>query len=308
MKEILSFLKQYFQVVDKRVMTLTTIFVALMVCLNYSLGIESRLIAHPNFYLRITAFTLLYIFVFGLPYLLYMSFTRQSIPTHRFFYLLIISAALIFAFKVSFTGVSILLNRQLDWPWNRYWSRFLHWPVKAVICCGLVWMLWKFGRYEKPVFGTGLKKLELKPYFTLVLIMIPLITLAGTQEDFLRTYPKLKNIFFIDEHVGSFLPSALLFELCYGIDFFTIEFFFRGFLILAFVRYVGINSILPMAAFYCAIHFGKPLGECISSYFGGVLLGVVVYNTRSIWGGLIVHLGIAWLMELSGYIGRMITD
>jgi hypothetical protein len=27
------------------------------------------------------------------------------------------------------------------------------------------------------------------------------------------------------------------------------------------------------------------------------MLGVVVYNTRSIWGGLIVHLGMAWLMD-----------
>ena len=304
MKEILSFLKQYFQVVDNKVLALTTGFVALMVYLNYSLGIESRFIAHPNFLFRFTAFALLYIFVFGLPYLLYAVSARQSIPTERFFYLLIAAAALIFAFKVSFTGVTIILNRQLDWPWNRYWSRFLHWPVKAVITSGLIWGLWKLGKYEKPVFGTGLKRLELKPYFTLVIIMIPLIALAGTQADFLHTYPKLKNIFFINEHVNSFLPSALLFELCYGMDFFTIEFFFRGFLILAFVRYAGINSILPMAAFYCAIHFGKPLGECISSYFGEVLLGVVVYNTRSIWGGLIVHLGIAWLMEISGYIGR----
>jgi hypothetical protein len=32
-------------------------------------------------------------------------------------------------------------------------------------------------------------------------------------------------------------------------------------------------------------------------------LGIVVYNTRSIYGGLIVHLGIAWMMEIGGYIG-----
>jgi hypothetical protein len=32
----------------------------------------------------------------------------------------------------------------------------------------------------------------------------------------------------------------------------------------------------------------------------------VVYNTRSIAGGLLVHLGIAWLMELGGYFGNIL--
>ena len=33
-----------------------------------------------------------------------------------------------------------------------------------------------------------------------------------------------------------------------------------------------------------------------------MLLGIVVYNTRSVFGGLMVHLGIAWMMELAGYL------
>jgi phosphoserine aminotransferase len=37
-----------------------------------------------------------------------------------------------------------------------------------------------------------------------------------------------------------------------------------------------------------------------------MILGIVVYNTRSILGGLMVHLGIAWLMEIGGYIGNPI--
>jgi membrane protease YdiL (CAAX protease family) len=98
----------------------------------------------------------------------------------------------------------------------------------------------------------------------------------------------------------------LLYELSYGSDFFTIELFFRGFLILGFLKYAGKDAILPMACFYCAIHFGKPMAECISSYFGGIILGIVVYNTRSIAGGLLVHLGIAWLMELGGYFGNIL--
>ena len=100
----------------------------------------------------------------------------------------------------------------------------------------------------------------------------------------------------------------LLFELSYGSDFFSVEIFFRGFLVIGFIKWVGKDAILPMACFYCTIHFGKPMGECISSYFGGLLLGIVAYNTRSIYGGLMVHLGIAWLMEIGGYIGNLLSN
>ena len=76
----------------------------------------------------------------------------------------------------------------------------------------------------------------------------------------------------------------LLFELSYGSDFFSVEIFFRGFLVIGFMKWAGKDAILPMACFYCTIHFGKPLGECISSYFGGMLLGIVSYNTKiNLW-------------------------
>ena len=139
----------------------------------------------------------------------------------------------------------------------------------------------------------------------MLLIMIPLIAAASTQQDFLAVYPKLKTIANVYNEPGIQWWHKLLFEISYGTDFITIELFFRGFLILAFIKWAGKDAILPMACFYCAIHFGKPVGECISSYFGGILLGIVVYHTRSILGGLIVHLGIAWLMELGGYLNPM---
>ena len=140
----------------------------------------------------------------------------------------------------------------------------------------------------------------------MLLMMVPLIATASTQADFLATYPKIKLIEGLTNDGGLHWWHKLLFELSYGSDFITIELFFRGFLVLAFIKFAGKEAILPMACFYCTIHFGKPLGECISSYFGGILLGIVVFNTRSILGGLLVHLGIAWMMELGGYIGNTI--
>jgi hypothetical protein len=165
-------------------------------------------------------------------------------------------------------------------------------------------LIWKTFDSDQSFYGLTMKKFKWQPYFIMLLCMLPLIIAASTQPDFLSMYPKIKSVLHIGHSIQLSWLHKLFFELSYGSDFISIEIFFRGFLILAFIKWAGPNSILPMACFYCTIHFGKPLGECISSYFGGLLLGIIVYNTRSIYGGLIIHMGIAWLMEIGGYIGN----
>ena len=81
--------------------------------------------------------------------------------------------------------------------------------------------------------------------------------------------------------------------------------FFRGFLIVGMVRYFGPQVVLPMILTYCFLHFGKPLTESISSLFGGYILGIISLHSKSIWGGVIIHVGIAWLMEIVGYLFRI---
>jgi hypothetical protein len=187
---------------------------------------------------------------------------------------------------------------------NTYWNHVLYWPFKLAGVSIMLLMIWKLMKEKQPFYGWTTRNFNARPYLLMLLIMIPLIAIASTQADFLATYPKLKDISFFAKVNNSGLYK-LLYELSYGSDFITIELFFRGFLVLAFVKWFGKDAILPMACFYCTIHFGKPLGECISSFFGGLILGVITYHTRTIFGGLMVHLGIAWLMELGGYLGSL---
>ncbi len=128
-------------------------------------------------------------------------------------------------------------------------------------------------------------------------MMIPLVWFAAQQPDFQQVYPKSKAL----GSNPSFFNYAA-FEISYVVDFFTIELFFRGFLIIALSRHFKTKCILPIALFYFTIHLGKPLAEAISSFFGGALLGLISYHTKSIWGGWVVHAGIALLMELFGYL------
>jgi hypothetical protein len=217
------------------------------------------------------------------------------------FLLLLFIAPLLFSWKMVY---------DIDFPFsavaaqNVYWNQVVYWPFKLVVISLSIFLLWKISREDnEPFYGLSTKNFSARPYLVMLMIMVPLIAAASTQKDFLAMYPKLKNIAFL-KGVSGHGWYKLLYELSYGSDFFSIELFFRGFLVLAFVKWFGRDAILPMACFYCTIHFGKPLGECISSFFGGLILGVVTYHTRTIFGGLMVHLGIAWLMELGGYLGH----
>ncbi|MBC7875181.1 MAG: CPBP family intramembrane metalloprotease [Ferruginibacter sp.] len=194
-----------------------------------------------------------------------------------------------------------------DTGWTNYWEHVIYWPVLLIIIIAVLFLLWRYFDKDQPFYGLTKKGLSWQPYLLMLLIMVPLVAAASTQADFLAVYPKIRSIAGVEPGDSITWWHKLLFELSYGSDFFSIELFFRGFLILAFIKWAGKDAILPMACFYCTIHFGKPLGECISSYFGGILLGIIVYHTRSILGGLLVHLGIAWLMELGGYLGNSIN-
>ena len=307
MNDIIGYLRNYYQSINRNVFLLTTLLVAIAVFCNYNLGINAAIVSISSWPLRILGFFMLFGFVFSMAWFLQFLIAAETIPDSRFFFVLLLAAPAIFAIKITFDEASGYITQHIPDPWNRYWYRVIDWPLKLVVTASLVFAIWQWGRFEKPLAGLQARGFNVRPYLLLLLCMVPLIAFAATQNDFLRTYPRVQRVDFIDQYVQHSFPWKLLYELSYGIDFVTIEFFFRGFLVLAFARFAGKHAILPVAAFYCSIHFGKPLFECITSFFGGLILGAVVYNTRSIWGGLIVHLGIAWLMELAGYLGHVYT-
>jgi membrane protease YdiL (CAAX protease family) len=99
--------------------------------------------------------------------------------------------------------------------------------------------------------------------------------------------------------------TVLFFELVYGWDFVATEWIFRGFFVIGMASVMGPRAVLPMVVTYAFLHFGKPLGETIGSVFGGYILGVIALRTGSIWGGIAIHLGVAWLMEIAAFLQRL---
>ena len=135
--------------------------------------------------------------------------------------------------------------------------------------------------------------------------MLPFVLVAAFTEGFQASYPIYPERIVNQLATSQNYPKTILvigYELAYLLDFFTVELFFRGFLILGFIKVLGKEAVLPMAVTYCVLHFGKPMGEAISSIFGGYILGVFAYYSKNIWGGVFIHAGIAGLMELCAFL------
>ena len=160
-----------------------------------------------------------------------------------------------------------------------------------------------YDRKSQALYGFN-KSFDAKPYLIMILLMFPLLLWASFQKDFLEAYPVYPGKGFIHLLNLENWQGILLFETAYSLDFVAVEFVFRGFMVLAIGKYLGKGAIMPMVTLYCLFHFGKPLGEAISSIFGGYILGILAYYTRSIYGGIIIHLGVALMMELLAMIQK----
>ena len=94
------------------------------------------------------------------------------------------------------------------------------------------------------------------------------------------------------------MNSDRYWEAMYAIQFLSLEFFFRGFMLQGLRRAFGSGAIVVMMVPYCMIHYGKPMPETFGAIGAGLILGTLAMRTRSIWGGVMIHVGVAWTMDL----------
>ena len=71
-----------------------------------------------------------------------------------------------------------------------------------------------------------------------------------------------------------------------------------GWLVGALRKSMGSGAIFAMAVPYCMIHYGKPYLEAHGAIVAGVVLGSLAMRTRSIYSGFLVHITVAFLMDL----------
>ncbi len=130
-------------------------------------------------------------------------------------------------------------------------------------------------------------------YGLMLLLVVPVVVTVSFTAPFQASYP-----FYRLSPGESFWPRLIAWELLYALQFVALEFFFRGFLLHGARRRFGFYSIFAMMVPYCMIHFGKPMAETFAAIAAGIVLGIMSLKTRSICMGAVLHILIAWLMDV----------
>ncbi len=307
MKGIVGYLKKWKEeAFDPITLLLTLLFLIAAIGVNYSTDVISYYSGSKSFVLERILFHLIF---YGAGFLFPMSvdFYRRGIPkipSQREFGLYLTLAILVPSLDVAlFLDVPTVLK--LVSPQMAIWTKrmvdggaqFIVLMI-PVLLFGMIYSR----QTDGPFYGFRIKGFPLWPYWVMLGIMIPFIVGVSFLDDFRLYYPRFRTSF-AARYLGwpHFLPG-LFYYIVYALDFVGTEFFYRGFLILAPLRYMGMRTVLPAATLYCFVHFQKPLMETIGSFPGGLILGIIAAAGGSIFGGIIVHLGIAGVMEFVGHI------
>lgn len=314
MKQIARYLHEYFR--EQRSLSLFFSVGALLAfsfIVNYGFLSETEMLtrfAHP------AEQFLFYMVLFGIPYFITLALQAhanakwKTLRNARVLFLAGFCVALLAAYitlhnlpaylYTSSTSLFDLLPKAYHWYAIRYASNLIPGFI-IVVPLALYWYL--NDRDDSRFYGFSASNINLKTYFTIIALLAPIVFAASFTSDFQDAYPRYKfGLPQTDAREQGMLIAG--FEFCYGVDFVFVELFFRGFMVMAIGRYLKTDAILPMVVVYVLIHFQKPIGEALSSILGGLVLGVISYRTKSIYGGIILHLGVAYLMEIAGAVAQ----
>ncbi len=159
--------------------------------------------------------------------------------------------------------------------------------VSLASLLGLSFIHLSFDKNQRNFYGIKISNLKniFKIYLPIFFLIIPLILLANVNQDLRNYYPLYRGIKEPNFILNNW-QALTLFEVGYGFFLFNTELFFRGFLVISLAREVGKKAVLPASLTYALVHLGKPLGETLSSFFGGYILGVMALKHQSIFLGI----------------------
>jgi hypothetical protein len=281
------------------------LFICACIAINYSFNVEHGFLdKHFGRPIGIVLFVCFFAFAYyGMAVPLFLITGKRAALCNPMFWIKSGLFILILGVSISFYHHYLLdISTSRD---ERYFLRKVLANAKntLVMVLPLVAMkLWFDRRTGDGLYGLNTQPFDWRPYVTLVAALLPLIALISFHPDFQHSYPTFKPWRVGDAYGLRGWQLTGLYEAVYGFDFISIELMFRGALVIGISRLLGTDAVLPMVSAYTFLHFGKPLGESVSSVIGGYILGVVALRTRSVWGGCIVHIGLAYAMEAAALL------
>lgn len=186
-------------------------------------------------------------------------------------------------------------------PWYEL-ACYACWAAACMVCYALLplLLLRRLRPGEPPsAFGWSIEGLRGhgRTYLLLFAAVLPFVAAAALRPDFLRTYPFYSL-------AGRSVFDFLCWEALYALQFVSLEFFFRGFLLHTLKRDLGTHAVFVAVVPYCMIHFSKPLPEALGAIVAGIVLGTLSLRTGSILGGAMVHVAVAVTMDVLALVQK----
>ena len=172
----------------------------------------------------------------------------------------------------------------------------LYWSLSCLIGFALIPMIFIKFIFKNSIlnFGFNTKNFfsHMRIYLGLFLFMLPFVYMASLQPEFRNLYP------FIPQAKHK-LSSFIIWEIFYILQFFCLEFFFRGYLIYTLEKHMNkFIAIAVMVVPYTMIHFHKPFPETFGAIGAGIVLGYLSLKYRSWLGGAVLHSLVAITIEI----------
>ncbi|MCA9625874.1 MAG: CPBP family intramembrane metalloprotease [Myxococcales bacterium] len=169
------------------------------------------------------------------------------------------------------------------------------WAITRILGYTLVPLaIWKLVFREDSLLDMGFRTKGLLKhawiYGLCLVVVIPAVFIVAQSAEFRTYYPFYK----LGWRSGL---ELVVWEALYIGQFFALEVFFRGFMLVPLRKTLGGAAIFAMCVPYVMIHFGKPYLEASTAFLAGVALGSLAMKTKSIYSGFLVHVTVALLMD-----------
>src|SRR4029078_9522678 len=134
MKKIIGYVRNYFIEVDKRVLLLSSLFIAVFIFINYYYRLNRyiSLLTNEQQYL---SWYFIFLVAFAFSYILLAIFDNHHlIFQNKKFLVLFLIAPAIFSWKMVF---DIDIHFSNDKIQNIYWNQVIYWPFKLIVVASL---------------------------------------------------------------------------------------------------------------------------------------------------------------------------
>jgi uncharacterized protein len=139
------------------------------------------------------------------------------------------------------------------------------------------------GKLSDYGFTLGDKKFGFTTFLIFFLIMLPVVWIASSSQNFANTYPQGGS------ELKTNINLFILYELCVLVYMLGWEFFWRGYMLFGLKVKLGYYAVFIQMIPFFILHRGKPEIELFASIFAGIILGIQALRSNSFFYCWLLH-------------------